>query len=475
LTSFDGRETAPSGANENLFLDENREPLTYAQAVNNGNSVGVPGLLKALEMMHKKHGKLPWKDLFQPTIELAEKGFQISPRLFKLIQSDPFLRQSEQAKKYFYDQYGNPRTVGTVLKNPELAYILREISIKGITAFYEGKIAKDMVSAVSSHPKPGKLVIDDLKSYEAKERLVICGSYRSWKICGMGPPSSGGITTLQILGILEKEKLSELEPNSAPAIHLFSEAGRLAFADRDLYIADPDFVKVPFQEMLDPFYLSQRRNLIDISRSMGTAKAGGLPSQKVKLEEDKSIEIPSTSHISIVDKEGNAISMTLSVAAAFGSRIMVNGFFLNNEMTDFSFLPEKDGKSVLNKVQANKRPRSAMSPTFVFDQNNKLSMVIGSAGGPAIINYVAKAIIGVVDWHLDIQSAVALPNFGSRNQETDIEMNRIPRNTILQLEKMNHSIKEWEMTSGTNAIVVDEFGRLWGGVDPRREGLAIGH
>ena len=475
LTSFDGRETAPSGANENLFLDENREPLTYAQAVSNGNSVGVPGLLKALEMMHKKHGKLPWKDLFQPTIELAEKGFQISPRLFKLVQSDPFLRQSDQGKKYFYDQYGNPRAVGTVLKNPDLANVLREISTKGVTTFYEGNIAKDMVSAVRAHPKPGKLVIDDLKNYQAKERPVICGPYRSWKICGMGPPSSGGITTLQILGILEKENLSGLEPNSVPAIHIFSEAGRLAFADRDLYIADPDFIKVPFQEMLDPFYLSQRRNLIDENRSMGIAKAGVLLSQKVKLEVDNSIEIPSTSHISIVDKKGNAISMTLSVAAAFGSRIMTDGFFLNNEITDFSFLSEKDGKKVLNRVQANKRPRSAMSPTFVFDQNNKLYMVIGSAGGPAIINYVAKAIIGVVDWHLDIQSAVALPNFGSRNQETDIEMNRIPRNTISQLEKMNHSIKEWEMTSGTNAIVIDEFGGLWGGVDPRREGLAIGH
>ena len=475
ITSFDGRETAPSAANEHLFLDESQQPLTYSQAVNNGNSVGVPGLLKALEMMHAKYGKLPWQDLFQPTIELAENGFPISPRLFKLIQSDPFLRQSEQAKHYFYESNDQPFPIGKIVKNSELANVLRDISIKGTTAFYEGEIAQEIISQVKRHPRPGKLELIDLTNYQAKERSVICGPYRSWKICGMGPPSSGGLSTLQILGILEKDPLASLEPNSAQMIHLFSEAGRLAFADRDVYIGDPDFARVPIQEMLNPSYLSQRRNLIQMNRSMGIAKAGQFPSLSSHLEKDSSIEIPSTSHISIVDKEGNAISMTLSVAAAFGSRIMVKGFFLNNEMTDFSFVPIKDGKKVMNRLEPNKRPRSAMSPSLIFDKNNNLKMVIGSAGGPAIINYVAKSIIGVLDWGLDIQSAIGLPNFGSRNQETDIEKSTISSNTINQLEMMNHIVKEWEMTSGTNAIFIDSIGRLWGGVDPRREGLALGH
>ena len=474
LTSFDGRETAPQAATDTLFMDSlGGRPLSYPDAVNNGRSVGVPGLLKSLELMHQKYGKLPWQELFAPTIELAERGFEVSSRLSQLVQKDPFLAHSENAKKYFYSPSGTPIQTGQILINIPLANALKNIARSGAQVFYEGQMAKEIVLAVGRHPRPGILKEDDLKRYQAVERDVICGPYRAFKVCGISPPSSGGITLLQILGILESFPMATYTPTSYQGIHYFSEAGRLAYADRDIYIADPSFGKIPVKELLAPSYLAQRAKLIRSDISMKQATAGEFVTQQSKLGIDQSAEIPSTSHLSIVDRQGNAVSMTLSVAAAFGSRIMVEGFFLNNEMTDFSFIPEHNGLKVFNRVEPGKRPRSAMAPVMIFDSNDQLKMVIGSAGGPAIINYVAKTIIGVIDGGLNIQEAIALPNIGSRNIETDLEINTLPLGTINQLKFMGHPIKEWEMNSGTQGIWIDHRG-LWGGVDPRREGVVMG-
>ena len=473
LTSFDGRETAPQAVTENLFIDQMGRPLSYPDAVNNGRSVGVPGLLKALQLMHQKYGRLPWQELFAPTIELAERGFEVSSRLSQLVQKDPFLAYSENAKTYFYSSSGTSIQTGQILINIPLANALKKIAKYGAHVFYEGQMAKEIVLAVGRHPRPGVLNEDDLKKYRAVERDVVCGPYRTLRVCGMSPPSSGGITLLQILGILESFPMTTYSPTSYQGIHYFSEAGRLAYADRDIYIADPSFGKVPVKELLAPGYLAQRAKLIRSDISMKQATAGEFVTQQSKLGIDQSAEFPSTSHLSIVDRQGNAVSMTLSVAAAFGSRIMVNGFFLNNEMTDFSFVPEQNGVKIFNRVEPGKRPRSAMAPVMIFDSNDQLKMVIGSAGGPAIINYVAKTIIGVIDGGLNIQEAIALPNIGSRNIETDLEISRLPLGTINQLKFMGHPIKEWEMNSGTQGIWIDHRG-LWGGVDPRREGVVLG-
>ena len=473
LTSFDGRETAPQAATETLFIDSSGRPLSYPDAVNNGRSVGVPGLLRALELMHQKYGKLPWQDLFAPTIELAERGFEVSSRLSQLVQKDPFLAYSENAKKYFYSSSGTPIQTGQILINLPLANTLKNIARSGARVFYEGQMAKEIALAVGRHPRPGILNEDDLKNYQAVERDVICGPYRAFKVCGISPPSSGGITLLQILGILESFPMTTYSPTSYQGIHYFSEAGRLAYADRDIYIADPSFGKVPVKELLAPSYLAQRAKLIRSDISMKQASAGEFVTKQSKLGIDQSAEIPSTSHLSIVDRQGNAVSMTLSVAAAFGSRIMVDGFFLNNEMTDFSFISEQNGLKIFNRVEPGKRPRSAMAPVMIFDQHDQLKMVVGSAGGPAIINYVAKTIMGVIDWGLNIQEAIALPNIGSRNIETDLEISTLSLGTINQLKSMGHPIKEWEMNSGTQGIWIDHRG-LWGGVDPRREGVVVG-
>ena len=473
LTSIDGRESAASTAMPDLFLNELGQPLSYPDAVNNGKSIGTPGTLRALELLHQQYGKLPWAELLQPTIQLAEKGFPISPRLHQLIQGDPFLAKNKNARDYFYRDNGDVKAIGELLKNPQLAQVLKQIAKEGAQSFYEGQVARDIVTAVEQHPRPGKLSLVDLKSYKALQRDPVCGKYRSWKVCGMGPPSSGGIALIQMLGILENNQFNRLAPMSVASIHYLSEAGRLAYADRDQYIADPAFEKIPVSQLLDSNYILQRSRLIQSDQSMKRASAGVVSPALSTLGIDQNSELPSTTHISIVDRQGNAISMTFSVAAAFGSRVMVDGFLLNNEMTDFSFSPVDQGKYVLNQVAGSKRPRSTMSPTMVFNQDGKLTMVIGSAGGPAIINYVAKSLLGVLDWGLDMQQAITLPNLGSRNQETDIETGTLTPAILDRLKSMGHPLRIWEMNSGTQGIFIDQMG-LWGGVDPRREGVVLG-
>lgn len=472
--TYDGRETAPAAAKPDRFLATDGKPLQFYDAVVGGKSVGVPGTVRMLELAHQKHGKLPWAQLFQPAIRLAEQGFPLSPRLHTLLSKEQFLPRFEPARSYFYQANGQPKPIGTQLVNKPYAEVLRQIAKRGADAFYKGEIAGDIVATVTKATVPGDLTTADLAGYQAKERKPVCGVYRVYKICSMGSPSSGGLTVLQILGMLERFNLARVKPNSVEAIHLFSEAARLAYADRGLYMADADFVPVPTDELIDPEYLQRRAELINPKRAMSEAKPGQLSSQKAQnWGQDDSREYPSTSHLSIVDRSGNAVSMTTSIEDAFGSRLMVRGFLLNNELTDFAFSPTVEGKPVANRVEPGKRPRSSMAPTMVFDRNGKLVMVVGSAGGSRIINYVAKALVGVLDWKLDSQQAVSLPNFGNRNGPTELEKGTQIEQLKPALEAMGHTVEIVEQTSGSHAIVLTNQG-LVGGADPRREGAALG-
>ncbi len=476
LRTYDGRETAPSAANPDRFLDADGKPLEFYDAVIGGKSVGVPGAVRMLEKAHKAHGRLPWKQLFRPAIELAEKGFPISPRLYTLLSTEQYLQRSEPARSYFFQPDGTPKPVGTILVNRSYAQVLRQIAKRGADAFYKGEIANDIVATVQKAGVPGDLTTTDLAAYQAIERPPVCGIYRVYKVCGMGAPSAGGLTVLQILGILENFNLASLQPASLEAVHLFAEAGRLAFADRGFYIADPDFVSVPSNELIDPEYLRRRAALISLDRALTTeAQPGELSLQPAFVGgKDDSPEFPSTSHIAIVDRYGNAVSMTTSIEDAFGSRLLVRGFLLNNQLTDFSFSPTTgDGKPVANRVEAGKRPRSSMAPMMVFDQNGKLVMVVGSAGGARIINYVAKALVAALDWKLDSQQALSVPNFGNRNGPTELEAGTSVADLKSALEALGHSVQVVEQTSGSHAIMLTEQG-LIGGADPRREGSAIG-
>jgi gamma-glutamyltranspeptidase/glutathione hydrolase len=474
LEAYDGRETAPAAAKPGRFLGADGRPLDWPAAVISGKSVGVPGLLRLLELAHRRHGRLPWAELFEPAIRLAENGFAISPRLSALIAADRFLPLDENARRYFYSADGKAKAAGTLLKNPEFAAVLKRIAAGGANAFYRGEIARELAAAVRSHKRSaGDLAEADLVIYAAKEREPLCGAYRRWKVCGMPPPSGGGFAVLQILKILERFDLRALKPDSVQAVHLFAEAGRLAYADRNLYIADPDFVRSPLAALLEPRYLESRAELIDPKHSMGRARAGNPAAVSANFGLAEPLELPATTHVSIVDAEGNAVAMTTSVEAAFGNRQMVRGFFLNNELTDFSWAPEEDGRPVANRVEGKKRPRSSMAPTMVFDEKGRLYLVIGSPGGHSIINYVALTLVNVLDWGMDIQQAIASPRTGSRNGPTEIEQGTKLERLAPELERMGHSVRIRAEASGLHGIARTREG--WaGGADPRREGVALG-
>ncbi|GAA3922064.1 gamma-glutamyltransferase [Litoribacillus peritrichatus] len=474
ITSWDGRETAPAAATGDLFVGDDGKLMSWWDALAGGRSVGAPGVIAALYMAHQQQGKLPWNSLFKEAIELSEKGFIVSERLHQLIakKTNPSLGHYAAANEYFFPG-GKPLETGSLRKNPDLANTFKLIAEKGPKAFYEGAIAKDIVSAVQgAKDNPGLLTETDLKAYQAKERIPVCAPYRQYTVCGMEPPTSGGITVLQILSLLEPFKVHTLAPMSQEFVHLFTQATRLAFADRDLYIADSDFVDVPVNALLDQQYLQQRSKLIDGTKDMGSAKAGNLPGA-LAFSEGDTLAQPSTSHISIVDAQGNAVSMTTSIEMAFGSTLMVRGFLLNNQLTDFSFQKEKAGKPVANRVEGKKRPRSSMAPMMVFDERNKLKVVLGSPGGSRIINYVAKALIGVLDWNLNIQKAIDLPNISNRNGDTDLELGTEATSLKTALEAKGHTVKVRELNSGLHGIVITEGG-LQGGADSRREGIVLG-
>ncbi|MNB84561.1 Gamma-glutamyltranspeptidase precursor [compost metagenome] len=495
VRTYDGRETAPAGATEKLFLQANGQPMGFTQAQIGGRSVGTPGVLRALELAHQKHGRLPWAQLFEPAIQLAEQGFAISPRLHRLIAADSSMPRSAEMMAYFRNADGSPKAIGTNLKNPALAAVFKRIAHEGPDALYKGPVAEEIAAKVQGHANPGSLSLTDLANYQAKERAPLCTDYKRWQVCGMPPPSSGGIAVAQILGTLQaletRDKrlaLAPLQPvkTTAPAgiepdpqaVHLISEAERLAYADRAQYLADTDFVPVPVKGLVDPAYLASRAALIG-ERSMGTAKHGTPPGIRVAYAPDRSPLRISTSQVVAVDDAGGAVSMTTTIESAFGSHIMVQGFMLNNEMTDFSFIPEENGQKVANRVEPGKRPRSSMAPTLIFDrQSGEFLATVGSPGGSQIIEYVAKSTIGLLDWNLDAQAAINLPNFGSRNGPTELEQGQFSPALIQALKDKGHSVSEIDMTSGTQAIVrvKDAQGKasLTGGADPRREGQALG-
>ncbi|GGC02926.1 gamma-glutamyltransferase [Pseudoduganella buxea] len=486
VRSYDGRETAPMAATERLFLGEDGRPVSRETGIVGGRSTGAPGVLRMLEMAHRQHGKLPWATLFGPAIELAEGGFKVSPRLNALLRYDQKrLTRDSVAAAYFYDAAGQPRPVGYLLKNPALAQVLREVARGGADAFYKGRIARDIAAKVANHPtNPGLLTARDIAGYQAKERDPVCSDYRKWKVCGAPPPSSGGIAIAEMLGILESTAIGAHPPVAgvpdAQAVHLFTEAGRLAYADRNRYVADTDFVPLPGRgvaALIDKRYLAQRAALIG-TQSMGSARAGTPQGMQVAWGRDTALDKPSTSHLVAVDQYGNGLSMTTSVEDAFGSRQMVDGFMLNNQLTDFSFDAADENGPIANRVQPGKRPRSAMSPTLVFDKaSGKLVLATGSPGGSAIINYVAKVLVGTLDWNLDVQQAISLPNFGSRNGPTELEAGRFPEAVVQQLRARGHEVRQFDQNSGLQGIqrIVRNGRDAWfGGADPRREGIVRG-
>jgi gamma-glutamyltranspeptidase/glutathione hydrolase len=479
ISTYDGREKAPSTASPGMFMNEDGTRKKFFDAVVGGLSVGVPGLLRMLETAHEENGRLKWAELFQPAIKLAEKGFVVSPRLNGLIKKDKHLKVFATTEAYFYNTQGTALKVGHVLKNQPFAKTLRLIAQNGADAFYKGPLAQRIVDTVNGASKnPGGLSMADMAAYTSEKREPVCLFYRQWLICGMGPPSSGGLTTLQILGILQSFNLSAMKPGEdgqihPAAAHLIAEASKLAFADRNTYIADEDFVPVPSAGMLDPGYLELRAREISSKKALGKAVPGnpGLNQSWNFAPGDDSLGI-STTHFSIIDGEGNAVSMTSSIENTFGSRMMVDGFLINSQLTDFSFIAEKDGKLVANHAAPGKRPRSSMAPTLVIDANGKVVLAIGSPGGSHIIGYVAQAIIAALEWDMDIQSTVDMPHIINRNGTTDLEAHTGLDTLIPALEALGHTPKLRAMTSGLHGIRVRD-GKLYGGADRRREGVAL--
>lgn len=468
---FNGREKAPQNAHEKMFLDKNSKPMAFHDAVGGGLSVGTPGALKALKAAHEKYGKLSWSELFNSAIQIANEGFVLDEKIYVILNQLPYLNKFDGMKIYF--ENNKPKAVGSIIKNPELAKTFKLIASQGIKPFYEGEIANDIVRKVqNSKINPGYLQFSDLQNYQIKEGELICGKYRQkHKICSMPLPSSGGVTLLQILNILENFNLNKVQPSSSEAIHLISEAVRLAYADRAQYLGD---VKdVPIKEMLNKNYAKKRAKLINLNKAMQNVVAGTFENVKPQINAPQQ-EKPSTTHISVIDKEGNSVSLTSSIEYLFGSVLMVDGFMLNNQLTDFSFIPEIDGEKTANRAQPFKQPLSSMTPTFVFDEDDNLIIAIGSPGGPRIIQFVLKIIIATLDWNMDIQQAVSLPNFIALNNVIELEDRTSLVGLKPDLENLGHQVIIKDITSGLNGFMIKN-NKIMGASDSRRSGVALGN
>ncbi|WGL15486.1 gamma-glutamyltransferase [Microbulbifer bruguierae] len=473
LYSYDGRETAPMAVNEDYFMRDGK-PRGFIEAVIGGYSVGVPGAMRMLEMAHQRDGKLPWKDLFQPAIQLAEQGFAISPRLYQLALRMPRVAVRPAIRDYLFGEDGKPLPVGHLLKNPEYAATLKLLAEKGTQPFYQGEIAEAIVTAVRNDPEnPGVMTLEDMAAYTAKLREPVCGKFLVYSVCGAGGPSSGGTTVGAILGILQHFPLEDYAVGSAELTHLFAEASELAFADRNTYSADGDFVAVPYQGLVDPEYLAERAALISLSKAT-PAVAGNPTAFSENRQTASSPEMPNTSHMSIVDRYGNAVSMTTSIETGFGSRLLVKGFILNNQLTDFSFVPRTgDKKLVANRIQPGKRPRSSMSPTIVFNPEGTPRLVVGSPGGSRIIDYTARTILYHLAKDMPIAEAIHAGNITAIGYKVEVEPDALSWWEQKKLERMGHEVISKELNSGLHAIALID-GQLHGGADTRREGSAVG-
>ena len=476
LKAFDGRETAPASARPDRFLIDGK-PMSFTAAVRSGLSVGVPGIARLMGTIHARYGRLPWARLFEPAIRFAQEGFEVSPRLHALLRAAGPDSFTPAARRYFFTATGSAWPVGHILKNPELASTLKRIAAEGARGFYEGPVAEAIVQAVADAPTaPGGMTLQDLAGYTVKERATVCIGYRGDKVCGVGPPSSGGPAVAQTLGLLEpfnlgKGRAAALQPQ---AMHLIAEAEKLAYADRSRYLGDPDFVTIP-DGLLDARYLGERRALMDPLRAMARPQPGVPPgASRQSFGRDATRERTGTSQISIIDDDGNALSMTTTIEGGFGSHIWAAGFLLNNELTDFSFVPvDADDKPVANAVAPGKRPRSSMAPTIVFDTAGRVMAVLGSPGGGRIPLYVLKTLVAIIDWGLDAQAAADLLNFGSQGDGFEIELDGAAIWPGLALRALGHQIVPSDLTSGTH-VIVRRGAKLEGGADDRREGAALG-
>ncbi len=477
LTTLDGRETAPMAATPTLFQDDSGESLKFFDAVVGGRSVGTPGTPRLLEEAHKRWGKADWATLFDDAISLAETGFKVSPRLAELVAAEPAERlgRFEATRSYFYPD-GNPLQAGATLTNQAYAETLKALAAGGADAFYKGPIADDIITTVrNAAGNPGVLSPKDLATYEVRERPAVCAAYAGLDVCGMGPPSSGALTVGQIVGMMSPHDLSSYEPRDPAAWRLIGDASRLAFADRGRYMADSDFVPMPTKGLVDPAYLATRAALLNSEKALADVSAGTPSWDHARRQAgDEAIELPSTSHISIVDSFGNALSMTTTIENGFGSRLFVRGFLLNNEMTDFSFRSHKDGVPIANRVEPGKRPRSSMAPTIVM-RNGAPVLVIGSPGGSRIIGYVANAILAWHHWNLNLQEVVSLPHLVNRFGTYDLEAGTWAEELASPLETLGYKVSVRDLNSGLHAILIKDDGTLEGAADPRREGIALGN
>jgi gamma-glutamyltranspeptidase/glutathione hydrolase len=477
VTTFDGREMAPASATPGMFLDASGKPRPHSDAIPGGLSVGVPGDVAMMWLAHKKYGRLAWAKLFAPAIALSEKGFLVTHKLAAELRQYPQIGQMPDIRAYFYHPDGTPYAEGEILKNPELAKSLAAIAKNGPKAFYEGPIAQAIVDKVQHAPvNQGGMTLADLKNYVAKERAPVCGTYRAYRLCSMGPPSSGGVAVIQILDMLEHSAPKDLQPGTLSQAHLFTQASRLAFADRAKYLADSDFIPVPVAGLTDRGYTADRAKLIDPAKDMGQAVAGVPPVKHAALDyaPQRTPQLPGTSHLSIVDDRGEAVAMTTTVESILGSEMMAGGFILNNQLTDFSFDPMLDGKPVANAPAPGKRPLSAMSPTIVFGADGKFKIATGSPGGPAIIDYVAQSIIDLIDGNETPKQAAAEPHVLNLNSPTIVEKGTAAEALIPQLTAMGHHVVAPAVEQSGVNIIERVKGGYDAAADPRRDGNALG-
>ncbi len=475
-TSFDGREVAPQSSTPGMFLDENGQPRAHGDPIPGGLSVGIPGVVGMLELAHQKYGKLPWARLFEPAIRIAENGFPIGPKLARTIAGAARMKNMPDIARTFFHADGSPMKEGEILRNPELAETFRTLARGGAKAFYTGPIAQAIVDAVQHAPgkNQGGMTLADLGGFQARELEPVCGDYRVYHLCSMGPPSSGGVAIVQILGMLQRFPSSDLKPNSLLETHLFTQASRLAYADRAKYLGDASVVAVPITGLLDRNYIASRAALIDPAKDMGTALPGNPPEKHAEYSPQVSPENYGTSHMTIVDENGEVIAMTTSVETTFGAEIMARGFILNNTLTDFSFQPSRDGQPVANAPAPGKRPLSAMSPTIVFDRDGNFVLGLGSPGGPSIIEYVTQSLVAILDGGLSPQEAISLPRHLNTNSGTTLEPSDWANQMAPQLTAMGHTVRTAGGEGAGLHVIQKVPGGYRGGADPRRDGVVVG-